>query len=402
MKIELNRVTKNYYRSAWRYLVNSTTTRFRTGDYLALQDVSLRVQDGERVGIIGRNGAGKTTLLSIIGGYASPTSGTVCVEGRVTPVMEIGSSIDPELSGRQNIEAAGHLYRPNEDLSTLISRIIKFVDLGAYIDMPMKTYSSGMKARISFGCVLFIQPEILIVDEVLGVGDAEFSQKSTAKIKELCQKGKILLLVSHSMDTIREYTERCIWLDQGRCIMDGPSEEVTRKYEEKVEEERQKKLIEAFNSQVIKTSESSFLQIENFWVVDQASIPGKVETFKPFDVSFTLTAKRSCRFPLIELTCSDIQGRLFFADKIPEGLCGQLSQGEKKNICAQMQDVGLNAGYYRLSLSVFPDDGIPSEAHCTFEVINRHYYSTKTPLVFVENSLIVESVGQGEEKDHEI
>ncbi|MBX6322156.1 MAG: ABC transporter ATP-binding protein [Rhodospirillaceae bacterium] len=201
----------------------------------ALDRVSLSIADGERVGIIGPNGAGKTTLLHLVAGLAAPTAGTVEVAGRVHAVMTLGSVLREEATGRENIMIDAEVQgRTRQEIADVIDRIVEFSELGEFIDLPVRTYSSGMKARLAFSMVAFIEPEILIVDEVLSVGDAGFSRKAGARMKELARAGRIVLVVSHGLASIVEMCSRCLWLEGGRLVMDGDPSAVTEAYAESV------------------------------------------------------------------------------------------------------------------------------------------------------------------------
>ncbi len=197
----------------------------------AVDEVSFEIREGERVGVIGRNGAGKTTLLKIAAGLAEPSSGLVDVQGRVNCIMTLGVGLREDLTGRENIFIDGEINgRSRREMESVIDEIIAFADIGPFIDQPVRTYSSGMKARLSFAMVIFIMPEILIIDEALSVGDSRFSLKATEKMKEICARGKILIVVSHSMDAIISLCNRCIWLERGRIRMDGHPRDVTAAY----------------------------------------------------------------------------------------------------------------------------------------------------------------------------
>ena len=161
--------------------------------FYALKDIDIHIDEGEKVGIIGRNGAGKSTFLKILAGYAEQSEGSVDVNGKVSAILEVGTSIQAEMTGRENIYLGGELYGLTKDkIDELMPEIIEFVDIGDYFDRPVKTYSSGMRARLSFSLISFVEPEILIIDEALGVGDASFVNKSAKKVRDLCESGKIL------------------------------------------------------------------------------------------------------------------------------------------------------------------------------------------------------------------
>lgn len=207
------------------------TFKLRDGDFKAVDGISLHVEDGARVGIIGRNGSGKSTFLSILSGLQDATSGMVSVEGRVDCILAMGSSMSNKLTGRQNIYRDGRIRgRSQQETDAIADKIIAYADIGAYIDHPVGTYSSGMRARLAFAMMVFVDPGILIVDEALSVGDAEFGSKATATMKDICARGKILLLVSHSMPAIREMCNRVLWIEAGKVVEDGPPNVVIDHY----------------------------------------------------------------------------------------------------------------------------------------------------------------------------
>lgn len=198
----------------------------------ALHHVSFSVNRGEVLGIVGHNGSGKSTLLKVISGIYKPTSGSAVTAGRVAPMLELGSGFDIELSGRENIFLNGAILGFDEEyLRSKYDDIVAFSELGDFINMPIKTYSSGMMMRLAFSVASLIEPEILIVDEILAVGDAQFQAKSRARMMELMQGGATVLFVSHSLQQIRELCSHVLWLDHGRVKMYGETEEVCSAYE---------------------------------------------------------------------------------------------------------------------------------------------------------------------------
>lgn len=215
----------------------------------ALKDVSFTISPGERVGIIGRNGAGKTTLLSLIAGITEPSSGAIEVRGDLHAMLSIGAVLRDEATGRENIYLDGAVHgRTRGQIDALVEEIIAFAELGEFIDRPVRTYSSGMKARLAFSMGAFIKTDILIIDETLSVGDATFSRKATRRMKEMTQAGQIVVAVSHSLSTIVEICNRCLWLDNGRLVMDGAPAVVTEAYLGSVEKADAEDLARKFGS----------------------------------------------------------------------------------------------------------------------------------------------------------
>lgn len=200
-------------------------------DFTALSHVSFTVEKGETLGLIGRNGAGKSTMLKVISGILKPTEGMVRVNGNVVPMLELGSGFDFDLTGRENIFLNGAILGYSESfLKAKYDEIVEFSELGEFIHMPIRNYSSGMLARLAFSVASLVEPEILIVDEILSVGDAAFQEKSKNRMMELMGGGATVLFVSHSIEQIREMCSRVIWLERGEIKMAGPVNEICDAY----------------------------------------------------------------------------------------------------------------------------------------------------------------------------
>lgn len=201
-------------------------------NFTVFEDVSFEVERGEVIGIIGKNGAGKSTLLKIISGVLRPTEGKVKVNGNIVPMLELGSGFDMELTGEENIYLNGAILGYTEDfLKSKFNEIVEFSELGEFIYMPIRNYSSGMLARLAFSIATVVKPEILIVDEVLSVGDAGFQAKSLERMKELMGGGTTVLFVSHSLDQMREMCDRILWLEDHKVRSFGEAEEICAEYE---------------------------------------------------------------------------------------------------------------------------------------------------------------------------
>lgn len=197
----------------------------------ALKDVSFEVQEGEVLGIIGRNGAGKTTLLKILSRVTEPTEGAVKLRGRVASLLEVGTGFHPELTGRENIFLNGSILgMSRQEIKSKFDEIVAFAEIEKFLDTPVKRYSSGMYVRLAFAVAAHLEPEILIVDEVLAVGDAQFQKKCLGKMGEVAKGGRTVLLVSHNMSAISGLCENAIWLDNGRLAKKGPADEIIRNY----------------------------------------------------------------------------------------------------------------------------------------------------------------------------
>ncbi|MEK9285540.1 ABC transporter ATP-binding protein [Bradyrhizobium sp. ISRA442] len=200
-------------------------------DFKALEDVSFDVQNGETVGIIGRNGAGKSTLLKILSRVAAPDRGRVRIRGRVSSLLEVGTGFHPELTGRENVFLNGAILGMTKtEIRRKFDEIVGFAEIDEFIDTPVKRYSSGMYVRLAFAVAAHLEPDILIVDEVLAVGDHEFQKKCLGKMKDVRTQGRTVLFVSHNMTAVNNLCVRSILLQKGKVIADGPSSEVTRTY----------------------------------------------------------------------------------------------------------------------------------------------------------------------------
>lgn len=197
----------------------------------ALKNISLCLQDGERVAVIGHNGAGKSTLLRLISGIYAPTSGSIMVDGRISGMFEFATGFEMEQNGWDNIYLRGlMLGETPEQIKNKMLEIAEFSELGEFLNMPVKYYSSGMLIRLAFSVSTAINPDILLLDEALAAGDAAFINKAQQRMKDLMQKSKVLILVTHSMQTAIELCNRCIWLDRGEVMMDDDPAIVTESY----------------------------------------------------------------------------------------------------------------------------------------------------------------------------
>ncbi|MGB5064734.1 MAG: ABC transporter ATP-binding protein [Candidatus Competibacter sp.] len=200
-------------------------------DFNALNNISFSIKQGETVGIVGANGAGKSTLLKVISRVIRPTQGRVFLRGRIAPLLELGAGFDYEMTGRENIFLNGAVLGfSRKDMATRLNRIVEFSGISDFIDAPIRTYSSGMVARLGFAVATDIQPEVLIIDEVLSVGDAEFQQKSSARISKYRNNGSTILIVSHNSTSIKKLCDRVIWLDRGSIKMVGNANDIVDQY----------------------------------------------------------------------------------------------------------------------------------------------------------------------------
>ena len=235
--IEVNDVTMRFHMNLDKILsLKEFVTRKLSGklayqDFTALEHISFTVRRGETFGLIGRNGAGKSTMLKVISGILKPTEGGVICKGNIVPMLELGSGFDMDLNGRENIFLNGAILGYSEEfLKEKYEEIVAFSELEQFIETPIRNYSSGMLARLAFSVASVVKPEVLIVDEILAVGDAAFQEKSRARMLELMGGGTTVLFVSHSLEQIRQMCRRVVWLEKGEVRMLGDVEDVCGLY----------------------------------------------------------------------------------------------------------------------------------------------------------------------------
>ena len=234
--IQVNNITVRYkiandrVSSLKEFVIKKIKKSITEKEFLALDNVSFTVKKGDVVGVVGRNGAGKSTLLKVVSGIQKPASGNIVLNGRVVPMLELGAGFDMELSGKENVYLNGAvLGYSKEFLDEKYNDILEFSELGDFINMPVRNYSSGMVARLAFSIASMVNPEILIVDEVLSVGDENFQRKSKNRMIELMSGGSTVLFVSHNIKQIEEIC-KAVWLEHGKVVMTGPSDVVCAEY----------------------------------------------------------------------------------------------------------------------------------------------------------------------------
>lgn len=235
--IEVNNVTMDFriqnenIKSMKEYLVNLMKGKISYRQFRAVDNISLKINKGEVCGIIGKNGAGKSTLLKIIAGVLSPTLGKVVTNGSIAPMLELGAGFDQDLTARENIFLNGAILGYSKNfLTSKYDEIVAFAELEDFMDNPIRTFSSGMMMRLAFSISTIVEPEILIVDEILSVGDADFAKKSGDRMKQLMEGGATVIMVSHGLKQIKDLCDRAIWLEKGRVIMDDNPEIVCDAY----------------------------------------------------------------------------------------------------------------------------------------------------------------------------
>jgi len=227
----MRHVIEGAIRAPLARLRSSRQKRLQDVDFWALKNVSCQIKRGEVVGIIGRNGAGKSTLLKILSRITVPTEGRVHINGRIASLLEVGTGFHQELTGRENIFLNGAILgMTREEIVRKFDEIVEFSEIAEFLDTPVKRYSSGMYVRLAFAVAAHLDPEILIIDEVLAVGDASFQKKCLGKMGSFAQSGKTVLFVSHNMEAVRDLCQRAVWLKDGRLNQDGKSEDIIESY----------------------------------------------------------------------------------------------------------------------------------------------------------------------------
>jgi lipopolysaccharide transport system ATP-binding protein len=327
------------------------TYRVPGGDAIrAVDNVSLFIGTGDRVGIIGPNGAGKSTLLQLITGLTTPTSGSISVIGHVTAVMTLGVGMREHATGRENIYLDGELQgKSRAEIDRVLDDVIAFSELGDFIDEPVRMYSTGMKARLAFSMLCHIDPEILVIDEALSVGDASFSRKAAAKIGELCARGKVVIIVSHSMTAIREICNRCLWLDAGRVVMDGEPVAVTDRYIETVRRADQELALARFQESAVRQS------LRPGWSLDLSLHQSESPDRRLLETGAALRVHLAGSGPTvgsseIQLAIVRLDGMLMFSETFPAG--DFTGTDGRMALDVWMEPLVLAAGTYRVEASL--------------------------------------------------
>ena len=279
-------------------------------EFWALKDVSFEINRGEVVGIIGRNGAGKSTLLKILSRITEPTRGRISIEGRVASLLEVGTGFHQELTGRENIFLNGAILGMTKaEIKRKFDEIVAFSEVEQFLDTPVKRYSSGMYVRLAFAVAAHLEPEILVVDEVLAVGDASFQKKCLGKIQDVSSHGRTVLFVSHSMPTILRLCQRVIMLQRGEVVGDGPAEEMTRKYMSSGTERAAERIWD--NPQ--KAPGDDVARLHSVRVKDaRGTVTETIDISEPFEIEVEYWNLQDRLKPTISIHCTNEDGVLLF------------------------------------------------------------------------------------------
>lgn len=330
--------------------------------FWALQDISLAIEQGETFGIIGSNGSGKSTLLKLMTGISKPTRGGIGVRGRVSALLELGAGFHPDFSGRENTYLNGAILGlSRKAIDGLFDRIVDFSELGAFIDNPVKTYSSGMYMRLAFAIAIHVDPDVLIVDEVLAVGDAAFQQKCFDQIQRFKHAGKTIVLVSHSPGQVAELCQRAAWIEKGHLYAVGKTSDVLERYGQQVSSR-----IEQQKSRVEEASPANSASIHNLLAFDTVTgEQGLLEYGHPTRVMFDVTSSR----PLEDL---DVLVQIFRADRTccldaHQDLASMGANGLSGRISFDLPSLKLNHSAYTLQVSLV--------SRSTYVPLDEKYYN---------------------------
>lgn len=344
----LRHVVETALRSPLVWLRSRRQKKLRKADFWALKDVSLQINQGEVVGIIGRNGAGKSTLLKILSRITAPTEGRIRINGRIVSLLEVGTGFHQDLTGRENIFLNGAILGMSHvEITRKFDEIVEFSGVEEFLDTPVKRYSSGMYVRLAFAVAAHLEPEILIVDEVLAVGDAAFQKKCLGKMGSFAQSGRTVLFVSHNMEAIRTLCQRCIWMKDGKVHQDGPVEEIVEAY---------------FNSV---SSENSFscsnpdfgLSVQK--VVLRNSRGEESSQFSPGEdliVEINYNAAQRLEQPYIVLGVQGLNGSCFTANMLLDGHRPEALVGTGKLSC-RFKALPLFPQSYSVKMSIRANNG---------------------------------------------
>ncbi len=352
------RVPHERYATLKEHAIRWLERRVQYDDFWALRDVNVRIAPGEVVGLIGPNGAGKSTLLKVIARVLRPVQGRVVVRGRVAPLLEFGAGFHPELTGRENVFLNGALMGySHREMQAKFERIIDFAELGDFIDAPLRTYSSGMVARLGFAVATDVEPGILIIDEVLSVGDAAFQKKSAERIQSFRGRGATILLVSHNLEAIQSMCDRAVWLDHGRVRADSAAESVVRQYRDQTSGAESKRLAEAAGPADSQRWGSRRVEIVNVRTTDGHGHPRTIfATGSPLVLEIKYDAHVAVQSPVFGMAIHRHDGiHLTGPNTLFAGLDLQTVQGQG-TVTFTVPDLPLLEGLYHISVAATNHD----------------------------------------------
>ncbi len=363
----------------------------------ALQNINFSVKTGERVGIIGENGSGKTTLLKLIAGTALPSSGNLEVNGKVHAVLTLGMGMQEELTGRENLFLEGEVQGKSRNETNLhIDEMIEFADLGEFIDMPVRTYSSGMKSRLTFTSLILIDPEILILDETLSTGDQWFNKKASQRMREVCDKGKIVLIASHSMPAINSMCNRCIWIKDGKIQADGSPENITAIYEENQRRRIENQMEASLSVEDSSWSEGSDIEIKAIHMRTKNSKSGRLWTTNQESwIDIEIEINRNPVNPTMRCQIERVDGLSILDSCMPESVSSKLAQGTNC-VTINFNRLIIGAGLFTLSISIEENGRVVARRQSLLKIVVEEEYLGGRPIlhypISIESEIISEKV----------
>lgn len=313
----------------------------------ALEDISFDIKKGEFFGIVGRNGSGKSTMLKILAGIYQPTKGSVSTSGKLVPFIELGVGFNPELTGRENVYLNGALLGfSTQEIDGLYDDIVEFAELERFMDQKLKNYSSGMQVRLAFSMAIQAEADILLVDEVLAVGDADFQRKCFEYFKELKANKKTVVFVTHDMSAVREYCDRAIMIEKSRLVKSGSANDVATEY------------VKLFNKSADSTLEGKHGKRWGDYKIKMISAEAKVKD-DGIDFMINVTAEEDVQDPVFGYMVKDSAGNELFGSntKIKRLQTGSIKAGESYKLKWQLPNV-LNDGIFHVTLAISHSDGI--------------------------------------------
>jgi lipopolysaccharide transport system ATP-binding protein len=356
-------------------------------DFWALRDVSFDVARGEVVGIIGLNGAGKTTLLKILSRITEPTGGRVTLRGRVASLLEVGTGFHPELSGRENIYLNGTILgMTRAEISERFDEIVRFAEVETFLDTPVKRYSSGMYVRLAFAVAAHLEPEILIIDEVLAVGDATFQRKCLGKMNAISGAGRTILFVSHNMQAVRQLCHRVVWLKNGRVVAVGPAEEMIEHY---LAAERQSTSLSLLNEVIAQQPPDPAFRLKSVDVLQDNRSTVDLQSGKPVQIRFEYDVFKSTAGLHVYFLLCDPDGSLIF-DSLHNGDAAEHSPVVEQGSYVSVAEIPANflaARGYELQVQAAIQSvraffttppAVALHVHAT-GIVNRAYSGYSTP-----------------------
>ncbi len=324
--------------------------RRKKKDFWALRDINFTVKSGETLGIIGANGAGKSTLLSLLAGTKIPTSGSIETRGTISSLLELGAGFHPELTGRENVYLSGAIMGlSRQQMNDRFDAIVEFAGIEKFIDQPVKHYSSGMYVRLGFAVAVEVDPDILLIDEVLSVGDIDFQRKCIKKMNSFREQGKTMLIISHDLHTIQSISDKILFLKEGSVIGIGNPESIISDYESHSRQEAAKSLQREWGTGRIKITDVKLCD-------NHGNEKEKFDSGIPIKIEISYNAEHVINKPVFGFSIADEEGQLVYGNntQIEKFETGTING--KDSIVLQIDDLNLATGNYLLSFSVHSDD----------------------------------------------